>query len=95
MICSRPSGVSISEHPPLRIYIKPGCPWCDDALAFLDREGLSYESIDVTADRDAFREMAQIFGQTSAPSLTCGELKLADFGVDELIPFLERHGIHP
>ena len=75
------------------VYIKPGCPWCVEVEAYLKKEGFTYNAIDVIADSDAFARMREIFGQTSAPSMTVGELKLADFGVEELVPFLEENGI--
>jgi len=75
------------------VYIKPGCPWCVQVEAYLQKEGFEYNAIDVIADDEAFERMRQIFGQTSAPSMTVGDLKLADFGVEELVPFLEEHGL--
>lgn len=84
-----------SLMPTLKVYLKPGCPWCVDAIAYLDREGFSYERVDVIADPDQFAEMRRISGQTSAPTLSYGDLVLADFGVDELVPFLEEHNIKP
>ncbi len=77
------------------LYIKSGCPWCVDVEAYLKKEGFEYNAIDVIADDAAFEKMRDIFGQTSAPSMTVGDLVLADFGVDELVPFLEKHGIQP
>ena len=75
----------------MTVYIKPGCPWCIDVEAYLKQNGYEYERIDVTADREAFARMREIFGQTSAPSMTVEDLKLADFGVEELVPFLKEH----
>ena len=75
----------------MTVYIKPGCPWCIDVEAYLKQNGYEYERIDVTADREAFARMREIFGQTSAPSMTMEDLKLADFGVEELVPFLKEH----
>ena len=75
----------------MTVYIKPGCPWCIDVEAYLKQNGYEYERIDVTADREAFARMREIFGQTSAPSMTVEDLKLADFGVEELVPFLREH----
>ncbi|MFT4548311.1 MAG: glutaredoxin 3 [Verrucomicrobiales bacterium] len=77
------------------LYIKPGCPWCVEVEAYLKKEGYSYNAIDVIADDTAFERMRELFDQTSAPSMTVGELTLADFGVAELVPFLEKHGILP
>lgn len=75
------------------VYIKPGCPWCVEVEAYLKKEEFEYNAIDVTGDDAAFEKMREIFGQTSAPSMTIGDLKLADFGVEELVPFLEKHGL--
>ena len=77
----------------MTIYIKPGCPWCIDVEAYLKKNGYEYERINVIADRAAFERMSEIFGSTSAPSMTVGDLKLADFGVEELVPFLKEHNL--
>ena len=84
----------------LEIFIKPGCPWCVDAVAWLKREGYAFTQHDVTADSARFDEMIALTGQRSAPSMRVTgangeELVLADFGVEELVPFLEKHGIGP
>ena len=77
----------------MTVYIKPGCPWCIEVEAYLKQHGYEYERIDVTADSEAFERMREIFGQTSAPSMTVGDLKLADFGVEELVPFLKENNL--
>ena len=79
----------------LKVYVKPGCPWCIDAERWLKREGYSYERVDVYADPAAYEEMRRLSGQSCAPTMTCGDLLLADFGVPELEAFLEKHEIHP
>ena len=81
--------------PTLNVYLKPGCPWCVDAVAYLDREGFQYEAIDVIADREKYAEMQRISGQTCAPTLTYGDLLLADFDVDEMKAFFDEHDIKP
>ena len=75
------------------VYIKPGCPWCIEVEAYLKKHGYEYERVDVTTDAEAFERMREIFGQTSAPSMTVGDLKLADFGVEELVPFLKANNL--
>lgn len=81
--------------PKLTVYLKPGCPWCVDAVGYLNREGFSYEGVDVIANPDKYAEMKALSGQSCAPTLTCGDLLLADFGVDEMVEFFEEHGITP
>lgn len=76
-----------------KLYIKPGCPWCDDAVAYLQRKGIEFEAIVVSGNPDAMREMFGISGQYKAPTMDWDGEVLADFGVDELIPFLKQRGI--
>lgn len=75
------------------LYIKPGCPWCDDVVEYLDRKKIEVDTRVVSGDRQAMQEMVALSGQTKAPTLDWhGEL-LADFGVEELIPFLKKQGL--
>lgn len=67
-----------------RLFIKPGCPWCSEAIAWLDRRGVSYEILDVIADPEARAEMHRLTGQTKAPSIEVDGRVLADFGAEEL-----------
>ncbi len=79
----------------MRVYIKPGCPWCVDVVGYLRDKGYSFEEVNVIADPDAFAEMRELSGQSSAPTITVGDLLLADCGVEELVPFLAEHGLEP
>lgn len=75
------------------IYIKPGCPWCEEVLDYMDAKDLPYEKVVVTGDRDAMAEMVALSGQSKAPTMDWDGEVLADFGVDELVPFLRRKGV--
>ena len=81
--------------PELKVYIKPGCPWCVDAIAYLKKNGFEYEELDVISDSDLYDEMRKLSGQSCAPTLTCGDLMLADFDVDEMKVFFAKHEIEP
>ncbi len=72
------------------LYVKTGCPWCQEAVAFLDDHGIGYRLRDVTRDASAFAEMQKKSGQTKAPTLDWHGKILADFGTDELVPFLRQ-----
>lgn len=83
-----------SPDKPLPIlYVKPGCPWCVEAVSFLDEHGIGYLEKDVTTDIEARRELERKSGQTKAPTLDWQGDVLADFGLDELVPFLRRHNV--
>lgn len=75
------------------LYIKPGCPWCVEAVEFLREKGIGYRELDVTRDARARAEMERKSGQTKAPTLDWHGEILADFGVDELVPFLRKQNV--
>jgi glutaredoxin len=71
----------------IRLFVKPRCGWCDKAIRWLDHRRIQYETVDVIADNDAYREMIALSGQTCAPVLDVDGQILADFGPEELAPF--------
>ena len=75
------------------LYIKRGCPWCDEVIEYLDRQKIEVEIRVVSGDRAAMQEMIELSGQSKAPTLDWGGQVLADFGVDELVPFLKKIGV--
>jgi glutaredoxin 3 len=75
------------------LYIKQGCPWCDEAVGFLDSHGVEYRLKEVTGDSTAFAEMQKKSGQTRAPTLDWNGKVLADFGTEELVPFLRQQNV--
>ncbi|MDR0534290.1 MAG: glutaredoxin family protein [Verrucomicrobiales bacterium] len=76
-----------------KIYVKTGCPWCEEALAFLDSKKIPYEKIVVSGNPAAMNEMIELSGQSKAPTLDWNGEVLADFGVDELVPFLKARDV--
>jgi glutaredoxin 3 len=68
----------------VRLFIKPGCPWCDEAIEWLDSRGIRYTKLNVNGDAAARDEMRELTGQTKAPSIDVDGHILADFGADEL-----------
>ena len=74
-----------------KIYVKTGCPWCDEVLAYFEQHDMDYDKVTVTGNAEAMQEMIDLSGQTKAPTMLWldGEI-LADFGVEELVPFLKE-----
>jgi glutaredoxin len=81
------------ETPTPTLYIKQGCPYCDEAMEFLDEHGIEYRLKEVLSDARAFEEMRQLSGQSKAPTLDWNGKVLADFGVDELPQFLRGQNV--
>ncbi len=83
--------MAVNELPIL--YVKSGCPWCEQAIVYLREHGISYREQNVTSDSDAMREMQRKSGQTKTPTLDWHGEILADFGVDELVTFLREQDV--
>ncbi len=71
----------------VRLFIKPYCGWCDEAMDWLNERHIQYETLDVTSDPLARKEMFRLSGQTLAPVIDVDGEILADFGTDELEEF--------
>ena len=76
----------------IRLFIKPYCGWCDEAMDWLQARGLPYEKLDVTSNTAARKEMFDLTGQSSAPVIDVDGEILADFGVDELEVWWKQQG---
>lgn len=68
----------------IRLFIKPGCPWCDEAIDWLTSHGIRFVTLDVIRDATARAEMLELTHQTKAPCIDVDGHILADFGADEL-----------
>ena len=77
----------------IRLFVKTGCPWCEEATDWLDARKIVYTTLDVNRDSAAREEMRELTGQTKAPSIEVdGEHVLADFGADELEVWWKKMG---
>lgn len=76
----------------VRLFVKPGCPWCEEAVDWLESNGVKYELLDVIASSEARDEMHELTGQTRAPSIEVDGQVLADFDADELEAWWESTG---
>ena len=76
----------------IRLFIKPGCPWCEEAVDWLSAHGIQHETLDVANDPAARREMLDLTGQTKAPCIEADGQVLADFGADELEAWWKKMG---
>lgn len=79
----------MSENIPT-VYIKPGCPWCREALSFFSQHGVEVEVRDVHASRKNMDRMVEISGQGKTPTFEFGEFVVPDFDVQEFLDALEQ-----
>ena len=82
----------------IRLFVKPYCGWCHEAVDWLNERNIQYETLDVTADPAARKEMFQISGQTLAPVIEVDGRRhvLSNSGaaLEQPAPIV-RHGVFP
>lgn len=78
----------------MNLFVKPGCPWCVDAVEWLQARGLAFREIDVFSEPGAYDRMRAISGQSLAPTLELSDGSvLPDFDVSQLERFLKEHAV--
>lgn len=75
----------------IRLFIKPYCPWCHQAIEWLNKKGVRYEILDVFAEPSYFKEMIELSGQTLAPVIEVDGKILADFDTRQLEKFWKEN----
>ncbi len=72
----------------VKVYSTPTCPWCKKAKAYLQEKGIEFESIDVSSDEKAQKEMIEKSGQMGVPVLDIGGKIVIGFDkekIDEIL----------
>lgn len=72
------------------LYIKKGCPWCNDALSYFKRENVELDVRDVLRDEEARKRMHDISGQGLTPTFEYGDFVVADFDTGEFVAALDK-----
>lgn len=73
------------------LYLKPWCPWCVEAVAWMKARGMVFREVDVLADRGGYARMVEISGQSLTPTLEMPDgAVLADFDTGQLERFLKE-----
>ena len=65
------------------LYVKQGCPWCADALAYFEDKQIKLNVVDVRNDPRKMDELLAVSGQTLTPTLKNGDFVVADFDLQE------------
>ena len=66
----------------IRLFIKSGCPWCDEAIEWLTSHGISFATLDVNRDASARAEMLELI-----------EVQSGDYlGEDDIVRYEDVYG---
>ena len=79
----------MSRRKPL-LFIKPGCPWCREALSFFSQHGVEVEVRDVHSSAANMQRMVEASGQSLTPTFEYGDFVVADFSVEEFLDEIEQ-----
>jgi glutaredoxin 3 len=75
--------------PPVVVYTRAYCSYCEWAKELLQRKGVTFTEIDVTGNRERRAEMIdRANGQTTTPQIFIGETHVG--GCDELYALEEK-----
>lgn len=72
------------------LYIKDGCPWCVEALAYFKAQGVGLETREVRRNKVFMDQMVKLSGQTKTPTFVFGDFVVADFDVSEFKAALQK-----
>ncbi len=64
----------------IKIYTKPGCPYCAAAKSDMDEKGISYDEIDVKSDANDLDKMIGLSGGRTVPVIVDGDNVTVGFG---------------
>lgn len=56
----------------IRLFTKPGCPYCVDAKQWLETHGCDFDTLDITKDVKILREWRELSGGVGVPVLAHG-----------------------
>jgi glutaredoxin 3 len=76
------------------LYVKRGCPYCAEAIDYLDKQKVAYQKVDVVGNAAAMERLKAASGQAKTPTLVWNGKVLANFGIPELESLLreQRNG---
>ena len=74
--------MSQAQDNEILVYLTQTCPFCTMALRLLDRRSLSYDTIDVGADRSLWKTLQEKTGRNTVPQVFINDHHVGGF--DEL-----------
>ena len=77
----------------VRVYSTPTCPWCDRVKEYLSDQGVAYEGIDVSKDREMARHIIEKTRQRAVPITEIGETCIVGFDRPRIDEALKEAGL--
>jgi glutaredoxin-like protein NrdH len=71
------------SQPSITVYTKPACVQCNATYKALDKQGIAYETVDISLDSDA-RDYVMALGYLQAPVVVAGDEHWSGFRPDRI-----------
>lgn len=75
------------------LFVKTGCARCARVREYLAAQHIDFIERNVTMDKSAGEDLKKFSDQDKTPTLIYEGDVLADFDVEQLTSFLEKHGV--
>lgn len=72
---------------PVTVYTKPACVQCSATYKALDKQGISYEVVDISTTPEA-RDFVMALGYLQAPVVVAGDDHWSGFRPDRILSLL-------
>lgn len=76
----------------LKIFTQPGCGYCTELKAYLNKHNIPFEDKDITKDKGARDELLNKYKVRATPLIVYGEKTLIGFKPDELEKMIGKAG---
>jgi len=74
----------------IKIFTTPTCTYCNQAKEFFKEEGVKFEEVDVSVNKEAQKEMIEKSNQMGVPVIDIDGKIIIGFDRDELEDILEK-----
>ena len=76
----------------IKVFSTKTCPWCTKVKEYLQNKGVEFETVDVSANREAAMEMVKKTGQMGVPVTQIGEKYIIGYNPEAIDADIENQG---
>ena len=91
-VIDEPENESAGEPLPVKFYIKPECPLCDQARTYFEEKGIAITEVDITENTAEAELMQKQFGHNNVPTIIIGSKSITGFEENVVQDILKNSG---
>ncbi|MDD2453101.1 glutaredoxin domain-containing protein [Aminivibrio sp.] len=76
----------------IKVFSTKTCPWCTKVKEYLQNKGVEFETVDVSANREAAMEMVKKTGQMGVPVTQIGEKYIIGYNPEAIDAEIKSQG---